>query len=246
MSKATNTKKKYTGKIAVLNFSGNVGKTTVARQLLMPRVDDPYYIPVESINSDEGGGETVRGREWGRLQEELMLVDSAIVDVGASNVEDFIRLMDQYRGSHEEFDLFVIPAVPDGKQTRDTLATIDALVAMGVEPGRIRVVFNRLEAGDTVEDKFEPILYHAEKTKAFVANPSAVIHYSDIYQRMREHKTDLAAIFADDTNWREKLREARASGDESAQYVAMAFISMRRLSLSAKENLDEVFALLVK
>ena len=40
-----------------------------------------------------------------------MPLDAAIIDVGASNVEDFLKLMQQYDGSHEEFDYFVVPVV---------------------------------------------------------------------------------------------------------------------------------------
>lgn len=39
-------------KIAVINFSGNVGKTTVARHLLLPRIQGAELISVESVNAD--------------------------------------------------------------------------------------------------------------------------------------------------------------------------------------------------
>ena len=38
-------------KIAVINFSGNVGKSTVARHLLLPRVEGADLISVESLNA---------------------------------------------------------------------------------------------------------------------------------------------------------------------------------------------------
>ena len=44
-------------KIAVINFSGNVGKSTVARHLLLPRIAGAELIAVESINSDESQGQ---------------------------------------------------------------------------------------------------------------------------------------------------------------------------------------------
>jgi len=43
-------------KLAVINFSGNVGKTTVARHLLMPRIEGAELIAVESLNADDGQG----------------------------------------------------------------------------------------------------------------------------------------------------------------------------------------------
>ncbi len=41
-------------KVAVINFSGNVGKTTIAGHLLVPRIDGAELIAVETINADEG------------------------------------------------------------------------------------------------------------------------------------------------------------------------------------------------
>jgi len=77
-------------KVAVINFSGNVGKTTIARHLLAPRIPDADFIAVESINADEGQERPVRGKQFGELQEYLQTVDNAVVDIGASNVEDLL------------------------------------------------------------------------------------------------------------------------------------------------------------
>jgi acyl CoA:acetate/3-ketoacid CoA transferase alpha subunit len=54
-------------KIAVINFSGNVGKTTVARHLLRPRIDGAQLVTVESLNADEGQAQALRGRQFGEL-----------------------------------------------------------------------------------------------------------------------------------------------------------------------------------
>ena len=91
--------------IAVINFSGNVGRSAIARRLLAPRLHDAQVIAVESINSDEGSsGDAIRGKQFGELLEALALMDDAVVDIGASYVEGFIKLMRQYRGSHDDFD----------------------------------------------------------------------------------------------------------------------------------------------
>ena len=55
-----------------------------------------------------------------------------VVDVGASNVEDLLALMRRYRGSHEDFDCFVVPTVPARKQQQDTAATLAELARIGV------------------------------------------------------------------------------------------------------------------
>ncbi|ATS78475.1 hypothetical protein LN565_14940 [Xanthomonas euvesicatoria pv. euvesicatoria] len=230
-------------KIAVINFSGNTGKSTVSKHLLYPRLKDAEYIAVESINADEGEGDSVRGKQFGALQEQLLVIDSAVIDVGSSNVEDFVKLMRQYRGSHEDMDLFVIPAVKEAKQIKDTIATIQALAAMGVPAKKIRVVFNKLEADDTVEDAFYPLIAFHQDTKSFTLRPAAAIQYSELFQRLRALNVTIGELVSDTTDYKALLREAKTPEDKQA---IAAKISAKRLAASAQENLDSVFAVLTK
>ena len=136
-------------KVAVINFSGNVGKTTVARHLLAPRIDGAEVIAVESINADDGQANALRGKQLGELQEYLQTVENVVVDIGASNVEDLLSLMHKYRGSHEDFDYFVIPTVPALKQQQDTIATLTELSRLGVPASKLRIVFKQVEEVST-------------------------------------------------------------------------------------------------
>jgi len=226
-------------KIAVINFSGNVGKSTVAKHLLLPRMNGAELIAIETINADEGADDMVKGKYFGQLQEQLLAVDDAVVDIGASNVEDVMKLMAQYRGSHEDFDVYVIPVVKEAKQIKDTIATIEALRVMGVPARKIRVVFNKLEADETVEETFYPLIAYYNDKHAFTLEPGAVIHFSELYQRLRAHKTTIGELVSDTTDYKAKIREAK-NDDEKARYAAM--LSMRRLAYAAQENLDAVFS----
>ena len=227
-------------KVAVINFSGNVGKSTVARHLLLPRIEEAEFVSVESINADEGDV-LVRGKQFGALSEQLLSIDSAVIDVGSSNVEDFVKLMRQYEGSHEDVDFFVVPAVKESKQIRDTIATIQALAAMGVPAKKIRVVFNKIETDETVEEAFYPLIAYHEDTKAFTLRPKAAIHFSELYQRLRTHNATIAELLADATDYKARLRAADTPEEKAA---AAARISMRRLAGSAQANLDAVFAVI--
>jgi aspartate-semialdehyde dehydrogenase len=112
-------------KVAIIGLSGNVGKTTVAKQLLAPRLKAPEFA-METINasaSDAGETERVKSEEFGALQEELMQLDSAIVDIGAYNVEEFMKLMGQFAASHEEFDYYVVPTVANQRRRTWTTCT---------------------------------------------------------------------------------------------------------------------------
>lgn len=231
-------------KVAVMNFSGNVGKTTVAQQMLLPRIPGAEYRAVESINSGDGDADSaIRGKQFGDLQEYLMTIDHAVVDVGASNVEDFVKNMQLFRGSHEEFDYFMIPTVKDDKQIRDTVATIDALHVMGVEPKRIRTIFNKLELDEKVEDAFWQIFSYHEAKKRFTLRPAAFIQASELYQRLRLAKRSLQDVLYDETDYKAKLRET-TDPDEKQKYAQL--ISIRRLAYSANENLDAAFKAVFK
>lgn len=229
-------------KVAVLNFSGNVGKTTVAANVLKPRMGNASVYAIESLNSDESGAtlgvEKIRGRRYGDLQDKLMTVDDAIVDVGASNVEEFMKLMQQYQGSHEEFDYFIVPVVKERKQMADTVNTIRALSSIGVPARKIRTVFNMVEVDEAVEEEFAPLFGLAESEKSFTLNPKAVIYANEVFDRLREIQKSLVDIAADRVDYRAQLREARSEEDKE---FCIKMVAIKRLAATATRNLDVVF-----
>jgi len=225
-------------KLVTINFSGNNGKTTLADHCFSPRMPDAIHISVETINAGNEEVDKVRGKDYGLLQEELMMADSAVIDVGASNIEDFMKLMKQYTGSHEEFDFFIVPAVKEHKQLEDTLATIQALSALGIPAKKIRVVFNKVEVDDDVEQDFYPIFALHQQAKNFTLNPKAVLYSSELFKQLRAFKKTIPDLLNDQTDWRKKLKEAQSQEEKE---MAVKMISMRRLATSAQENLDTVF-----
>lgn len=231
-------------KIAVLNFSGNVGKTTVAAHLLKPRMGDTPVYSIESINTgaDADGIEVekMKGKKFGELVDELMLLDAAIVDVGASNVEDFLKLMQQYSGSHEEFDLFVIPVVKEQKVQADTINTIRALHTIGIDRKRIRAVFNRVDVDESVEDEFAPVFGFAKAEKLFVADATCVIYANEIFERLKSVGKSLGDVTADKTDYRELLRQT-SRDDHGERRFLTGMVAIRRLAVSVNENLDAVY-----
>lgn len=230
-------------KIAVMNFSGNVGKTTVARHLLAPRIEGAQVIAVETINSDGTDDEAYKGRQFGELHEELLVTDAAVVDVGASNVEAFLASMSQYRNAQEDFDFFVVPTVPKAKQMRDTISTIEALSEQGVPAKKIRVVFNQVEADEIVERLFAPLMEYATERKNFTLRPDAVMHVNDIYARLNHGTEGIREVLNDPTDYKEKIRTADNTG-EKLHFAHM--LSVKRLAAGVDEELNAVFKTLFK
>ncbi|MCL1574876.1 StbB family protein [Xanthomonas nasturtii] len=230
-------------KIAVMNFSGNVGKSTVARHLLAPRIEGAQVIAVETINSDGSDDEAYKGRQFGELQEELLLLDAAVVDVGASNVEAFLAAMSQYRNAHEDFDFFVVPTVPKAKQLRDTISTIEALSDLGVPAKKIRLVFNQVEVDETVERLFAPLVEYQAQRKNFTIRPDAVMHVNDIYARLNHGSEGIREVLNDQTDYKEKIKTA-ANAEEKLHFAQL--LSVKRLAAGVDEELNAVFKTLLK
>lgn len=230
-------------KIAVINFSGNVGKSTIARNLLAPRIPDAEVFAVETINSDGTEDETMKGKEFGDLLEALQLMDSAVVDLGASNIEAVMTIMRLYRKSHEDFDYYVVPVIPEPKQIRDTISTINALSELGVPAKKIRVVFNKVEPGDEPTRVFAGLFNYHEAEKRFTLRPDAVLHVNEIYSRLNGKVVDLREILNDPTDYKAKIKEATTQ-DEKLSFAQQ--LSVQRLAGGVIDEHDAVFKTLLK
>lgn len=233
-------------KIAVVNFSGNTGKTTIADQLLTPRMNAPRFA-IETINAGASDTlaeiERLKGRQFGELQEWLMTESTAVVDVGASNVEDFFKFMAQFSGSHEEFDYFLVPTVSEKKQQADTINTIKTLAALGVPAKRILVIFNKvpIDDADDLRQTFSALFGFHELERKFTLKPEAVIYANEMFERLRSLKKNISEVVQDTTPYRSQLKDAKTEQDREH---AIRMVSVQRLAKSAWKNLDDVYAVL--
>lgn len=232
-------------RIAVLNFSGSVGKTVTASHLLAPRIPDVEIIAVESTNesaADLGlNVDQLRGEHFGKLFRKLLMARAAIVDVGASNIEDFLAELNKYDQAQAEIDYYVLPVVSSGKAQRETIKTIQALAAAGVEQARIRVLFNRVDV--RAQDEFEAIFSYARLSNAFVANPQAQILESELFDLLANRRITIEAVLADDTDYRQQLREA--DPDDEAQIERLTdLVALQSLARPVNRQLDQAFAAL--
>lgn len=228
-------------KLAVISFSGNVGKSTIARHLLAPRLPGARVIAIESINADEGQSQSMRGFQFGELQEYLQSVDDVVVDIGASNVEELMRLMHLYEESHEEFDCFIVPTVPPPKQQQDTIATLADLHAVGVPPDRIQIIFNMVDDREPLERAFHNLLAFLQQQPIALANTRCRLGINEVYARVRGMGSDLAVIARDETDFKRLI--ARAS-DRNEKMALGQKLATRRLARGVVRELDTCFAAL--
>ncbi len=228
-------------KLAVINFSGNVGKTTVARHLLAPRIPGCQVVAVESINADDGPCVTIRGRQFAQLQEFLQSVDNVVIDIGASNVEELLKLMRRYRDSQQDFDGFIVPTVPTRKQQQDTAATLAELARIGVPPDRLRLVFNQVDDDSPIERSFETLLAYCAASGVVQPRPGAFISFNEVYALVRGDCQSLAELAADSTDYKAAIAQAGTQSDKLALAHRLA---IQRLARGVIPELEACFAAL--
>lgn len=232
--------------VAVVHSSGNMGKSTIARYLLADNMDGAPVFSIEHVNASAfdgvNGVEHLHAKQFSELQDQIMIHDRGVVDVGSSQFSEFAKYMIQERGSHEEF-CFIVPAGGQKKQINDTITTIRILGAVGVRPEQIRIVFNNIDMDDvsTLKNDFRALFDYYNANGGFYLNPDAVIFRNDVFDRIKPLNKSLSEVVNDETDWRQIIREANQSGDTETRDHAIRMLSAKRLGISARANLDDVY-----
>lgn len=232
-------------KAVAINYSGNVGKSTICNTLLSPRMNNAKIFRIESINDSGMSSATeerkLRGSQFAKLQDEILRLDDAIVDVGASNIEEFMVLMNQYDESHVDFDYFIVPVLASNKavkEAQDTIKTILALKELGVEKERILVLFNRLDPKADFDDECGIILNFHKRNNSFILNRDAVIENNELWVRLAQINKSFEEILTDPTDYRISLK-TEANEDKRTRLVQL--IAAQRAARGIKKNMDTVF-----
>lgn len=248
-------------KVAVINFSGNVGKTTIARNLLQRKLNCDIFT-VETLNSTDETAIKYSASQFSDIQQEMILNDNIIVDIGSSNVEEMIKQFSSYRGSHDDFDYFVIPTVNDKKQINDTIETIIFLVdGLGVSANKIKVIYNRVDSIDNLDSDFFAIKAKLKQlkvkkadsyileTKYFSEIENYILNYDIQDENAREDLTNVDYIAENNQKFLDSSKEfamkskSEQDKEKKLEYHAIArqyanLVTLSRLAQSVRDNLD--------
>ncbi len=180
-------------------------------------------------------------RQLGQLQEFLQSVDNVVVDIGASNVEELLKLMRRYQDSQEDFDGFIVPTVPARKQQQDTAATLAELARIGVPPDRLRVVFNQVDDDIPIDRTFETLLAYCSTTGVVHPSLAAFLSFNEVYALVRGSGQSLTELAADRTDYKALIGKAQPQADKLALAHCLA---VQRLARGVVPELDACFAAL--
>jgi len=229
-------------KVAVVSNNGTCGKTVVAAHLLGPRLGAPI-ISVETTNESAAlfGVETelLAASKFQHIHAALSDADDVILDVGASNIKEFLIGLVKYDDAHLEIDYYVIPVKNKTREKKEAIKMVSILSDLGVPSERIRIVFNFVN--EDVEEEFEEIINYVQQSGKAVVNTAAAIYDTELFSLLETEKLTVAALLSDETDYKALLREHRdAPEEEKARWREL--LGLKALGRSVNRNLDEVFA----
>ena len=232
-------------KVMILNNSGNVGKSFLARELFyfnMQNVcNDVALIEVETHNSASSkfNIDTIKisGRELNTLYKQLLINDCAVVDVGASNI---IALFEELAKNDvnniiEEIDYFVVPVTNKSKIQDDTLKILLALIELGVPREKIKVVFN------AVDDIKQMNAFIQKASKIVDINENLVIPEYQYLNEIEKMGITTYQLANSEKDYKALAKEAYKQGDieKGDKYADLSL--MKGSAKKISEKLKEIF-----
>ncbi|MCT7466984.1 hypothetical protein N5T78_10360 [Aliarcobacter cryaerophilus] len=185
----------------ILNSSGNVGKTTVSREVLYSFMENPKIIEIETVNASSAGYENLnleKITDFSNFEEVYLKIienESLIVDVGASNLGAFMDKLSEFAGVETLFDAFIIPTVGGDKVMTDTAKTILFLKNMGIANNQIKVVFNNAD----LISEFD-LLIKQEKALDYKFDTDLFIPKSKLFGELGILRKTINEIYNEDIN----------------------------------------------
>lgn len=194
-------------KVVIFNYSGNAGKTTLAK-IISDEYPEMKVITLESVNQGVNGEKLRADDDFKRVQDELFDSDDLLLDVGASNAENFILNLKKYPAVIEDIDLFVVPIRPDIKLQDDALLSLRVLSEIGVQPDAIKVVFNDVGDRKVPEQEFATIFAEHDITGNFLMRKDAWIPSTGVFEHIKLSGEPLTLQYAATKEASEKYKAA--------------------------------------
>ncbi len=227
---------------ATVNLSGNAAKTPTRKPLLAPLVQNARVISIEDLNDADGVVDSeIAAREFRNLAVELNTslgeVDY-VIDIGSSNLRETLQHLRTLKTTRELIDYWIVPCCPTLKQRTDTVATIQALMEMGVPSNRIRVLPSAVADIQEADAIFKPLRDVAPEVGYEVC--AVPVLFSDVYQLLKDRKATVFDVAADTTDFNAQARQHR--GDiKRLEDIGKAMV-VRDMAEVACVNLRAVFA----
>ena len=228
-------------KIAILNNSGNVGKTTICDNLFKHRIPNAEIIKIESINNDGTDDVKISAKDISNVLEQIAMADNTIIDVGSSNIESLMDGLKKMDDAHEDIDYFFIPTTPDHKQQDDTVQTVYDLVnSLDVEPDKIKIIFNKHDSDYQLEQQYSGIFLSniAKMLEIKTLSNQFIIDDSPVFGLINKADSTFLDALNDSNDYRTMIRSTK---DREERAVLSQKRTAQKMAKKFNLALDETF-----
>jgi len=236
-------------KVLVLHSSGNVGKSLITREVFYQNFvsDSKMVLEIESHNASSSSyNMNVVRIDFDKpstlqvLTQYGIIYDDYILDVGASEIKDFLLSIGKTKEIFEEFDLIVVPTLKNQKVIADTKKTMAIIRHLGIE-SKLQVLFNCVTNSTTIEDDFSSLYDWAKQEKFNLDSNLYFSDYSEQINDLSKQKLLSSELLEDKADYRALALEYHQKGDAENSRKASNKLLTRRIVKSMNADAFELF-----
>lgn len=159
--------------IALLSYAGNVGKTLISNQSLLPNLENSEVIKFEGFNRF--------------IREISPLKNNTIIDVQINYAEEFVDII---HTQSMNVDLFLIPVLPDVNTQRKTISLLSKLLSV-VPCNKFKIIFNGVDTNSKISLQFRTLL-ESDVVKNIDIDFNVFLPKTDLYATLNASHFSLA------------------------------------------------------
>jgi hypothetical protein len=232
-----------------MHNSGNVGKSLITREVFYQNFDgdNKMVLEIESRNASSSNfNMQVIRIDFDKpavlqdLTQYGIIYDDFILDIGSSEIKDFLHAIEKTKEILDEFDIIVVPTIKDQKIIPDTKKTMMVIRLLGYED-KMQVLFNRVSNPSTIEEDFESLFTWSQKEK-FILNPN--FHLSDYTESTNDlikEKQLSSELLNDETDYRALAIKYHQEGNNEKSRKASNKLLTQRIAKSLNTDANVLF-----
>jgi len=144
---------------------------------------------------------------------ELLLVDNAIIDVGASSVDEFLQNSKEHN-LFDVIDMIVIPTVLESKQVADTIKIVKELQKFGSSEEKIFIVLNKVKEELDNNKAIEQNPHYNSLALSFSStgveyDPEYRLLEYEVVDKISELELSIADVLADKTDYMKEIERIK-------------------------------------
>ena len=227
-------------KILMIHNSGNVGKSLITREVFYQNFDgnNKMVLEIESRNASSSNfNMNVVRIDFDKpsalqdLTQYGIIYDDYGLDIGSSEIKDFLSAIEKTTEILDEFDLIIVPTIKDQKIIPDTKKTMMVVRLLGYEY-KMQVLFNRVTNPSTIEEDFESLFSWARKEKFALNSNLYLANYTESTNDLIRQKLLSSEILQDETDYRALAIKYHQEGDAEKSRKASNSLLTQRIAKS--------------